>query len=88
MCSSSSNLRMSQLAQIKKAGDWNCPQCSHLNFARRDACQRCQTPRFSDGGGGAENSWSQFSQGTGRFVVEQPTGDGVGMGSNVRPGDW
>ncbi|CAD6341200.1 unnamed protein product [Miscanthus lutarioriparius] len=37
----------------RKPGDWNCKNCQHLNFSRRDYCQRCRDPRpdlqFSDG---------------------------------------
>ncbi|OEL21405.1 hypothetical protein BAE44_0017577 [Dichanthelium oligosanthes] len=37
----------------RKPGDWNCKNCQHLNFGRRDYCQRCHDPRpdlqFSDG---------------------------------------
>uniref|UniRef100_A0A0E0DWM1 RanBP2-type domain-containing protein n=1 Tax=Oryza meridionalis TaxID=40149 RepID=A0A0E0DWM1_9ORYZ len=29
----------------RKPGDWNCKSCQHLNFSRRDYCQRCHTPR-------------------------------------------
>ncbi|KAI3975402.1 hypothetical protein MKX01_004489 [Papaver californicum] len=24
-----------------RLGDWNCRSCQHLNFSRRDSCQRC-----------------------------------------------
>lgn len=29
----------------RKPGDWNCKNCQHLNFSRRDYCQRCRDPR-------------------------------------------
>lgn len=29
----------------RKPGDWNCKSCQHLNFSRRDFCQRCRGPR-------------------------------------------
>lgn len=39
----------------RKPGDWNCKYCQHLNFSRRDFCQKCRNPRsdlqFSDGHG-------------------------------------
>ncbi|PKU62346.1 zinc finger Ran-binding domain-containing protein 2 [Dendrobium catenatum] len=30
----------------RKAGDWNCKSCNHLNFSRRDTCQHCGLPRI------------------------------------------
>ncbi|KAG0456489.1 hypothetical protein HPP92_024277 [Vanilla planifolia] len=30
----------------RKAGDWNCRSCNHLNFGRRDSCQRCGDSRI------------------------------------------
>ncbi|KAK3128349.1 hypothetical protein QOZ80_6BG0460370 [Eleusine coracana subsp. coracana] len=40
----------------RKPGDWNCKYCQHLNFSRRDFCQKCRNPRsdlqFSDHGTG------------------------------------
>ena len=44
-----------------REGDWPCPSCQANNFASRNACFRCQTPRpasagqapaFNGGGGG------------------------------------
>ncbi|CAH8310649.1 unnamed protein product [Eruca vesicaria subsp. sativa] len=30
---------------MNRPGDWNCLSCSHLNFQRRESCQRCREPR-------------------------------------------
>lgn len=27
-------------------GDWMCGACQHLNFKKRDSCQRCGYPKF------------------------------------------
>eukprot|EP01018_Ginkgo_biloba_P004235 Gb_39953 [translate_table: standard] len=40
----------------RKPGDWNCSSCQHLNFSRRDSCQRCGE---SKGGG----EYGNFSRG-------------------------
>ncbi|XP_039125529.1 TATA-binding protein-associated factor 2N-like isoform X2 [Dioscorea cayenensis subsp. rotundata] len=63
----------------RKPGDWNCRSCSHLNFSRRDSCQRCSEPRsandrgdYASFGGGRSSGGSSFG-----FT-----------GSDVRPGDW
>jgi hypothetical protein len=34
-------------------GDWMCPNCGNKNFARRQECNRCRTPRPQDSYGGA-----------------------------------
>ncbi|XXG45671.1 hypothetical protein AAC387_Pa02g0695 [Persea americana] len=34
----------------RKPGDWNCRSCQHLNFSRRDSCQRCGEQRSGDRG--------------------------------------
>ncbi|KAA8525384.1 hypothetical protein F0562_007198 [Nyssa sinensis] len=31
--------------KMSRPGDWNCRSCQHLNFQRRDSCQRCGEPR-------------------------------------------
>ncbi|KAK3029107.1 hypothetical protein RJ639_039251, partial [Escallonia herrerae] len=28
------------------SGDWMCGSCQHLNFKKRDACQRCRFPKY------------------------------------------
>ncbi|KAK6912180.1 Zinc finger, RanBP2-type [Dillenia turbinata] len=58
---------------MSRPGDWNCRSCQHLNFQRRDTCQRCGDPKsggdFGSFGGRGGSSFG-FS------------------GSDVRPGDW
>ncbi|KAL4194998.1 hypothetical protein AMTRI_Chr05g62320 [Amborella trichopoda] len=53
----------------RKPGDWNCRSCQHLNFSRRDSCQRCNEPRtgggssFGGGGGGGFGGGSDVRPG-------------------------
>ncbi|KAL3745391.1 hypothetical protein ACJRO7_014490 [Eucalyptus globulus] len=47
---------------MSRPGDWNCRSCHHLNFQRRESCQRCGEPRPSSLGGGRSNS--SFRSGT------------------------
>ncbi|KAG9153249.1 hypothetical protein Leryth_020842 [Lithospermum erythrorhizon] len=28
-------------------GDWMCPACQHINFKKRESCQRCNCPKFA-----------------------------------------
>merc|ERR1719313_2300857 len=37
-------------------GDWICPKCSDLVFARNVACRRCATPRPGGAGGDSAGS--------------------------------
>ncbi|KAF5743300.1 zinc finger Ran-binding domain-containing protein 2 [Tripterygium wilfordii] len=62
-----------------RPGDWNCRSCQHLNFQRRDSCQRCGEPRPSAGGGG-----DYFG---GRGMMSSSS-FGFNTGPDVRPGDW
>lgn len=71
----------------RKPGDWDCRACQHLNFSRRDICQRCSEPRGvadrGSGGGGGGDYASFGGRGGSSF------GGGFGAaGSDVRPGDW
>ncbi|KAM6585900.1 hypothetical protein CsatB_012902 [Cannabis sativa] len=64
---------------MSRPGDWNCRSCQHLNFQRRESCQRCGDPRSGDRGdfgafGGGRGSSNSFAFAT--------------TGSDVRPGDW
>ncbi|KAI8570100.1 hypothetical protein RHMOL_Rhmol01G0007300 [Rhododendron molle] len=31
------------------SGDWICSSCQHMNFKKRDSCQRCGCPKFRRG---------------------------------------
>lgn len=35
---------------MSRPGDWNCRSCNHLNFQRRESCQRCGEGRLGDFG--------------------------------------
>ncbi|XP_073306329.1 RNA-binding protein involved in heterochromatin assembly dri1-like [Primulina huaijiensis] len=60
---------------MNRPGDWNCRSCHHLNFQRRDSCQRCGDPRPGERG-----DYGGFG---GRG------GQSYGFtGPDVRPGDW
>ncbi|KAL7134718.1 hypothetical protein ABFS83_11G044900 [Erythranthe nasuta] len=30
-----------------EGGDWMCNACQHINFKKRDSCQRCSCPKFA-----------------------------------------
>ncbi|XP_068337078.1 transcription initiation factor TFIID subunit 15-like [Pyrus communis] len=61
---------------MSRPGDWNCRSCQHLNFQRRDSCQRCGDAKsgVDFGGFGGRGGGSSFG-----FMT---------TGSDVRPGDW
>ncbi|KAI3792044.1 hypothetical protein L2E82_05913 [Cichorium intybus] len=61
---------------MSRPGDWNCRSCQHLNFQRRDSCQRCGEARHGGGGGGFGGRGSINASAFG-FT-----------GPDVRPGDW
>ncbi|KAK2392168.1 zinc finger Ran-binding domain-containing protein [Trifolium repens] len=65
---------------MSRPGDWNCRTCNHLNFQRRESCQRCGESRLISSGAdfgaafvGGRGSTSPFP-----FTT----------GPDVRPGDW
>ncbi|KAJ7514586.1 hypothetical protein O6H91_23G052000 [Diphasiastrum complanatum] len=85
----------------KKPGDWNCPTCQHLNFSRRDTCQRCGDPRpggagefgrFSSRGSGSSTYAYGSGYGGGGSGASRSYGSSFGFGGGsdicVRPGDW
>ncbi|XP_010925244.1 RNA-binding protein involved in heterochromatin assembly dri1 isoform X1 [Elaeis guineensis] len=68
----------------RKPGDWNCRSCQHLNFSRRDSCQRCGEPRSSSD----RSDYASFGGGGGGGGGGR-AGSSFGFsGSDVRPGDW
>lgn len=64
---------------MNRPGDWNCRSCQHLNFQRRDSCQRCGEPRPA---GSAD--YGSFLMGRGN----SSSPFGFSSGPDVRPGDW
>ncbi|KAL3500349.1 hypothetical protein ACH5RR_039442 [Cinchona calisaya] len=70
---------MNSLAEnMSRPGDWNCRSCQHLNFQRRDSCQRCGEPRPGHERG-------DFGSFMGRG---NSSSFGLPSGPDVRPGDW
>ena len=49
---------MANFARDVRPGDWNCPSCNAHNFASRNECFKCRTPK--PGGGGREQVFSFF----------------------------
>merc|ERR1712216_177769 len=58
-----------------RPGDWHCPGCNDLQFARNPACRKCGTPKPANAGG--------MSMGMPTSMV----GRG-GATDGGRPGDW
>ncbi|XP_071696160.1 RNA-binding protein involved in heterochromatin assembly dri1-like [Rutidosis leptorrhynchoides] len=80
---------------MSRPGDWNCRSCQHLNFQRRDSCQRCGESKH---GGGCVNYGGEFGSFGSCVSYGNEFGSLGGRGSNlsvfgltgpdVRPGDW
>ncbi|CAN8270195.1 unnamed protein product [Cochlearia groenlandica] len=66
---------------MNRPGDWNCRSCNHLNFQRRDSCQRCGDSRSAAAVGVGGLDFCGFG---GRAMSAL----GFTTGSDVRPGDW
>jgi len=65
------------------AGDWECPKCSNLNYARREKCNRkeCDFEKKDLDDYGSRMGMGGFGMGVGSSVM--------GMrGPDPRPGDW
>nr|GMD49019.1 TATA-binding protein-associated factor 2N-like [Ipomoea batatas]GME21731.1 TATA-binding protein-associated factor 2N-like [Ipomoea batatas] len=67
--------------KMNRPGDWNCRSCQHLNFQRRDSCQRCGEPRPGGDRGADYGSFGGMRGGGGSSF-------GGLTGPDVRPGDW
>uniref|UniRef100_A0A453NQ87 RanBP2-type domain-containing protein n=1 Tax=Aegilops tauschii subsp. strangulata TaxID=200361 RepID=A0A453NQ87_AEGTS len=48
----------------RKPGDWDCRSCQHLNFSRRDLCQRCGEPRSAADRGSGSSFGTGFGAGS------------------------
>lgn len=74
--------------------DWECPSCNISNYASRQVCFKCQTPKSgagdSGGFGGATNGFGGDSYGGGdSFGYGGDSGGyGGGGGRGGKPGDW
>merc|ERR1719305_1991298 len=73
-------------------GDWLCPKCGDLVFARNIACRRCLTPKPSGGaggagvmGGGAAGQWQGEGGGTKKATKwdEQPNEQSNEPGADI-----
>jgi hypothetical protein len=64
----------------RKLVDWDCRACQHLNFSRRDLCQRCGEPRGAADRGSAGGDYSNFGGRDAGFGGRggSSLGDGVG----------
>jgi len=73
-----------------RPGDWTCPACFDLQFARNAACRRCGTPRPGSPGGSVPGQQAMtaatFYGPPGEAVVA--SGGRGGGGLEMRPGDW
>lgn len=83
--------------QQMRPGDWICPRCSDLVFARNDQCRRCSTPRPTSAGGQLTNSVNAHTKSVNDWnnsqkvklenggIVLAPTSSNL---QTPRAGDW
>lgn len=71
---------------MSRPGDWNCRSCNHLNFQRRESCQRCGEGKPGGGGGGGGDQRGDYGSLGGRGGGGSAFG--FTTGPDVRPGDW
>jgi len=69
--------------QTPKPGDWICPQCQDLQFARNSECRLCSAPRPTEGDENFEASRVRSRSPRGRAAAgadnsQMPIADGVG----------
>jgi len=88
--------------QQTRAGDWICPCCSDLQFARNTACRQCGAPKPEEGGckgggyqGGSFQAGGYQGGGKGGGIIPPMMNGGGGCGGgmspaimNGKPGDW
>jgi len=70
-----------------KPGDWCCPSCNDIQFARNQVCRRCGEPKPTGPGGNFGGGQGSGGQGSGG----QGGGGGGGSGGRhqrAMPGDW
>lgn len=73
-------MSFSEKLRMNRPGDWNCRSCNHLNFQRRESCQRCGEGRSGGDQRGDYGSFGGRGGGGSSF--------GFTTGPDVRPGDW
>lgn len=67
----------------QREGDWTCAKCTNTNFAFRNRCNKCQTPRSSASGRSSDDAGAGGAQGP-KKVVAAPQGP-PGL---FAPEDW
>uniref|UniRef100_A0A0G4HC89 RanBP2-type domain-containing protein n=1 Tax=Chromera velia CCMP2878 TaxID=1169474 RepID=A0A0G4HC89_9ALVE len=53
---------------VFKKGDWPCPSCGNVNWAKRDTCNICNAPKPS-----AETMAPRLGRGGGHFDLQDPS---------------
>lgn len=69
---------------MSRPGDWNCRTCNHLNFMRRESCQRCTEPRSTSA------AVDYAAAAAFNIAPSRATSSPFAFttGPDVRPGDW